>query len=279
MPGSCFLGQPARRTFTSSPGRFFSRHTPPRPQKPKPSRWRWFSPFLSRPFNPSSRPYSNPRTFDSASSAFTLLLTLNAIPFALSSLASYPGTSPVLAKAGAWLRSNFAFTYADAGSKPWTFLTAGFMHANILHIFFNMFTLRTGFDILAFASGISPARMVFLHLYGVLGGSVVAYVSTAAQVRRAKERGDRRGQVQAEQKRYVGASAGVTGVLVTAALTAPRSPIQLMFIPVNFPLAGAVAGWLLLDAYLMGDPMSVVAHEGHLGGALAGALFWMLRMR
>lgn len=144
------------------------------------------------------------------------------------------------------------------------------MHANLLHLLFNMLTLRTGFQILGFTASLAPAQLVSLHLAGVVGGTLVSYLSTGREVADAKSTGNRMRQFQAEQRRYVGASAGVSGVLVAASCIAPRFPITVMFIPVAVPLAGATAGFLFLDAYLLGNATSFVAHEGHLGGCGGG---------
>ncbi|PNS21281.1 hypothetical protein CAC42_1060 [Sphaceloma murrayae] len=215
----------------------------------------------------------------SAKYAWFLIAALAAVPFAITQFAAFPGSSPEIRKMAMWLRDNFAFSYANASDKPWTFVTAGFMHTGIFHILFNMLTLRTGFEIMGFCARVSSVQLISLHLAGVLGGTLVSYLSTGREVAAAKASGNRMRQFEAEQRRYVGASAGVSGVLVAASIIAPRFPITIMFIPIAVPLAGATAGFLFLDAYLMGSATSFVAHEGHIGGALAGGLYYLLRLR
>ncbi|TKX24526.1 rhomboid-like protein 1 [Elsinoe australis] len=278
MSGTCFLGQPSRRTFFNFSRRPTSPNRQGKPTSTSRTPKRLSEWLVARSMNRQTHLYrrhyssnsSGSSPMDSANLAFYILLALNVIPYTISTFASFPNSSPTVRKLSAWIRQNFTFIYTTADSKPWTFLTAGFMHANLLHLLFNMLTLRTGFQILGFTASLAPAQLVSLHLAGVVGGTLVSYLSTGREVADAKSTGNRMRQFQAEQRRYVGASAGVSGVLVAASCIAPRFPITVMFIPVAVPLAGATAGFLFLDAYLLGNATSFVAHEGHLGGCGGG---------
>ena len=142
-----------------------------------------------------------------------------------------------------------AFFPAFALDAPWMFLTSIFLHADLSHLFFNMFAL--------FIFGSSLERIIgsrylfFLFLTsGIIGN--IGYMVTAINPR-----------VPA-----LGASGAIYGVIGSLAVLAPFMMVFLYgMVPIPMILAAAV--WGLIDFIGLSAP-SGVASGAHLGGLFAG---------
>ncbi len=132
--------------------------------------------------------------------------------------------------------------------KPWTLITYMFLHANIMHIFFNMLML--------FFFGPLLERQIgsgrFLGLY--LGSGVLAGLA----------------QVFLFGGNVLGASAAIFGVMGALAMLMPDLRIYLYFVPMK--IIYAVILFAVLDIVLIpsGDQ---VAHIAHLAGLAAGLVY------
>ncbi len=144
--------------------------------------------------------------------------------------------------------------------RLWTPLTAAFSHQGLWHLFWNMLFLHWFGPDLEQLYGRRNFLLLYLH-----GG----LVSSLAHV--TWERG------WGHDVPAIGASGAVMAVVVVTALFYPTRPIWVWFISV--PL------WLLATLKLLGDFSGLMhggdgtAHGAHLGGALAGFLFWWLDLR
>ena len=127
-----------------------------------------------------------------------------------------------------------------AGGEPWRIVTAGFLHAGIIHLGLNMLMLWILGRMLEPAIG--TARFVAVYFVALLGGSLVALIMDPDQL-------------------SVGASGAVFGLMAAAFLIARRRGMD--------ELASQIGILLLLNlAFTFRPGISVGAH---IGGLLAGA--------
>lgn len=156
--------------------------------------------------------------------------------------------------------NHFAFNVGAVVKKEqhYRIVTSGFLHADFIHIFFNMFTL--------FYFG-PPVE----EILGKLGFLVVYFGSMIAG-------GIAMAAVHRKNPSYsaVGASGAVSGVLLSACLFYPFSKIYIMFIPIGIPAILYGAFFIFFSARMSGAERAGVAHEGHLGGAIAGLVLTIL---
>ena len=163
--------------------------------------------------------------------------------------------------------------FAFQPSAPWrghgmTILTYFFLHAGLMHLCGNAYFLAVFGDDVEEALG----RSAFLLL--------VACGTVAGALLHAEF--DPRSEIP-----LVGASAGISAVLVYYALRFPRARIgwalRIYFVPVwwlRFPAAVALALWLgsqALLAWRQAEGLTNISAYGHLGGAAAGLLFWIVQ--
>jgi membrane associated rhomboid family serine protease len=146
----------------------------------------------------------------------------------------------------------------------WQLITSSLLHANLSHLFVNMFALfMFGRDV---EWVLGSAR--YLRLY-------VAAVLSAALVQLAVVSWPSGGPAYPT----LGASGGVFGVLLAFGMLFPRRIVTLLFPPIPMP------AWLFVIAYGLFELLNGVAgtragvaHFAHLGGML-GALLLLLRWR
>jgi membrane associated rhomboid family serine protease len=168
------------------------------------------------------------------------------------------------------LFSWFALWPAAAGNRGaapdfevWQVVTYSFLHANIWHLFVNMYAL------VLFGSDLErlwgPNRYMNLYLASVVTAAVTQLLASR----------------MAELPPFptVGASGGVFGLLLSYALYFPRRTIVLLLPPIPMP-AWVFAGLYGLVELVLGvtGTQEGVAHFAHLGGMLgAGVLIWSWR--
>jgi membrane associated rhomboid family serine protease len=142
----------------------------------------------------------------------------------------------------------------------WQFFTYSFLHdpSSPLHLVFNMVALYFfGTEV----EGLYGTRR-FLALY--MGGAVMAGIVFCADYGLGMP--------------AIGASGAVYAVMVVFAIHFPRRVIQVFalffFIPIEAWLLVSIAILLDTSSYLYGGSRDGVAHLAHLGGCLAGWLFY-----
>ena len=136
----------------------------------------------------------------------------------------------------------------------WQLLSFQFLHAGLLHLFFNVLTLYF------FGRSVEETlgTKAFLKLYflsGFLGGVLQVLANLVLP--------------QHHNITVVGASAGILGVLTAYALLFPERSILLWFV---IPVKAKYLLWftLFLSAYGTIVPFDNYAHTAHLGGILGG---------
>lgn len=133
-------------------------------------------------------------------------------------------------------------------------LTHAFVHADWMHLAFNMFVLyEFGHAVEADLAQLGWLGFPFLYVAGIVGGAIPAL---------RKHRNNR-------NYRSLGASGAVSAVLVSFILMHPDTTLLLFFvIPVPAVLAGVLFFWY--ESRMHQRSRGRVAHDAHLGGALVG---------
>lgn len=148
-------------------------------------------------------------------------------------------------------------TYAILEMKQYDrMLTAAFLHADMVHLFFNMFTLYIFAPTLVFYIG--PVKFLILYLAAIIGGNTISLWMY------------RRDSIYTA----IGASGGVCGVLFASIAMNPQSMMGFFFIP----MPGWVFGILYLGYSVYGMKKSIgnIGHAAHLGGAVVGLILAIL---
>ncbi len=141
--------------------------------------------------------------------------------------------------------------------KPWTIITYGFLHSGILHILFNLLVLYYVGNI--FMNFFSKEQFLTYYFSGIFVGGIIFMLSynylpglgTGNSV-------------------LVGASAGVTAILVGLATYIPNYALHFQFIG-RVPLKYLAIFFVALDVIQIPDG-NAGGHLAHLGGALIGFL-------
>jgi membrane associated rhomboid family serine protease len=147
----------------------------------------------------------------------------------------------------------------------WTALTAAFSHIELNHFLVNMISFHQLSQILVYTPGLQAGTIVTLALGSAVAGSV-AFVAhqEASKTPLAKSVG-------------LGASGLVMGITGAVACLAPRQKMAIFgIIPVPMWAIGVFTA--AYNVYFVGAS-SRVAHDAHLGGAIFGVLFYILRLR
>lgn len=142
------------------------------------------------------------------------------------------------------------------------FLTSGFIHADWMHLLFNMYMLyefgKIVEQLYVSAFGELEGRIYYLLLY--LGGIVVS--SLPSYIKHQDN-----GVYSA-----LGASGGVSGVVFSLIFFAPWATIELFFlIPIPFIIGGVLYLWY--SDYMSKEGKDNIGHDAHFWGAVYGFLF------
>ncbi|UFH32820.1 rhomboid family intramembrane serine protease [Chryseobacterium sp. C-71] len=136
-------------------------------------------------------------------------------------------------------------------------LSAGFLHADIMHLLFNMMTLYFFGPVIL--EGFGTVGFIIIYIGSILLGNIFSLF------------------IYQKQPWYsaIGASGGVSGVLFAAIAMAPNMSLYLFFIPI--PIPGFIFGLLYFgySVYMMLNPKQWdnLGHAAHLGGAFFGLVY------
>jgi membrane associated rhomboid family serine protease len=139
------------------------------------------------------------------------------------------------------------------------FITCGLIHADYMHLIFNMLTLYFFGTIMEahYQGELGLQKYYYLALY--IGALIVSNIPTYL-----KHRND-------EDYRSLGASGAVSAVLFAFILLRPWQQIIVMVIPVPAIIYGGL--FLFYSAYMSRKGGDHVNHDAHFYGALFGILF------
>lgn len=136
-------------------------------------------------------------------------------------------------------------------------LSAGFLHADIAHLIFNMLTLYFFGPIVIGTFG--DLGFLIIYIGSILLGNIFSMF------------------IYKKQSWYsaIGASGGVSGILFAAIAIDPQIGIMFFFIPI--PIPGFIFGLLYFgySVYSMLNPRQNdnIGHSAHLGGAFLGLIY------
>ncbi len=130
--------------------------------------------------------------------------------------------------------------------------TSGLLHADWIHLIFNMYALYLFGDIVVFRLGVLPFLIIYLG--SLLAGSLYSL------------------SYHKNEPYYsaIGASGAVSGIVYASILLYPQMELFLFFIPI--PIKGYIFGviYLLYSIYGMKKQLGNIGHSAHLGGAIGG---------
>lgn len=149
--------------------------------------------------------------------------------------------------------------YRTVRNKTWyELLTSGFLHANVGHLFVNMFTLYFFGPIMELKIG----GIYFLGLY--LSGLIVAGIPSIIKFK--------------DDPNYatLGASGAVGSVLFAFIFLYPLDKIYLLLIPIPIPAFVFAILYLIYSIYASKQPRGKINHEAHIAGAIWGILYLVI---
>lgn len=136
-------------------------------------------------------------------------------------------------------------------------LSSAFLHADIVHLAFNMITFYF------FAPWVIEMLGIWMFLFIYFGSLLLGNILTLVL------------QKDNYNYRAVGASGAVTGVIYSAILFNPDANLYLFFaIPIPAYLFGI--GYLLYSIYGMKAQNDNIGHTAHFGGAIGGYLLTLI---
>lgn len=151
------------------------------------------------------------------------------------------------------------YPYQVVKNKKWyQLLSSGFLHADFMHLAFNMLTLYFFGPYLEQIMG--PVGFVGLYLSSI----VIANLPTVFK--------------QKDNPKYasLGASGAVEAVIFAFILFSPLSKIYLFIIPIGVP--AVLFGFLFIaySMYASKKQLGNINHDAHIGGAVYGIVFTMI---
>jgi len=144
------------------------------------------------------------------------------------------------------------------GQNVYTLITSGLVHADWMHLFFNMFT----FYAFAFTLESLMGSWQFGLLYFL--GLVLSDLPTVIKHK--------------DHFNYnsLGASGAISAVLFSYILFNPMSKIYIMFIPIGIPAVVFGILYLIYCAYASRNSRDHINHDAHFFGALTGLIFTII---
>jgi membrane associated rhomboid family serine protease len=137
-------------------------------------------------------------------------------------------------------------------------ISSGFLHADMGHLFFNMFTLYMFAPVVSGYFGYTS--FFFIYIGSLVFGSLLTLLM------HKNDNG----------YRAIGASGAVTGIIYSAILIQPDMMLGLFYIiPIPAYLFGI--GYLLYSIYGMKTKNDNIGHTAHFGGAIGGYLFTLIK--
>ncbi|KQM79070.1 peptidase [Pedobacter sp. Leaf216] len=144
------------------------------------------------------------------------------------------------------------------GQNVYTLITSGLVHADWMHLFFNMFTF--------YAFAFTLERLMGSWQFGLLYflGLILSDLPTVIKHK--------------DNFNYnsLGASGAISAVLFSYILFNPMSKIYIMFIPIGIPAVVFGILYLIYCAYASRNSRDHINHDAHFFGALTGLIFTII---
>jgi len=133
-------------------------------------------------------------------------------------------------------------------------ITSAFLHANIVHLVFNMFSLYSFGEYIELLYGIKTFLIIYFS--GILGGSLLSLIIHRNHF----------------EYKALGASGGVCGIIYASIFLIPGGGIYVWPCPVAIPAWIYAILFLVASFFAMRAQMGNIGHDAHLGGAIVGLL-------
>lgn len=172
------------------------------------------------------------------------------------------GEASVLNSTEAFLQETLALPLSFGGlaHKPWTLVTYMFTHIALMHIFWNMISLFWFGSILG--NYTSNRKIIPLYLLGGIAGGIITIILITVVPTLHSDLG----------VPLIGASAGVTAIIIAAATLVPEVRMNLMFVgPVKLFYVALFV--IFIDVLSVASYTNIGGNLAHLGGALMGYIF------
>ena len=149
-------------------------------------------------------------------------------------------------------RYKFQVTRILNGDK-FRLISSGFLHADWIHLIFNMYALFLFGEIVAAQLGNLPFFIIYFG--SLLAGSLYSLYYHKREPYYSS----------------IGASGAVSGIVYSCIILYPEMNLQLIFLPM-IDIPGYVFGllYLLYSIYGMKRRLGNIGHSAHLGGAIGG---------
>lgn len=138
-------------------------------------------------------------------------------------------------------------------------ISSGFLHADMGHLFFNMFTLYMFAPVVINYFG--STSFFLIYMISLFFGSLLTLIMHKNDY----------------NYRAIGASGAVTGILYSAILIDPSMSLYLFFIPIPIPAYLFGIGYLLYSIYGIRAKNDNIGHTAHFGGAIGGYLITLVK--
>lgn len=138
-------------------------------------------------------------------------------------------------------------------------VSSAFLHADIGHLFFNMFTLFMFAPVVI--SHLGSLSFLIIYIGSLIFGSLLTLYFHKNDY----------------SYRAIGASGAVTGVLYSAILLQSDMSLYLFFIPIPIPAYIFGICYLLYSIYGMKAKNDNIGHTAHFGGAIGGFLITIIK--
>ncbi len=159
-------------------------------------------------------------------------------------------------------------------AQVWRFITFQFLHASLMHLFFNMLGLYVfGPTVERYLGG--QRYLAFYLVTGIFGGVMYLLLNLLGVI------ADSMGITAVPGLLFhlttvplIGASAGVFGVIMACAKIEPNTVVQLIFPPIALKMRTFAYGFVALSMInLFMGAKNAGGEAAHLGGAIAGYFF------
>ncbi|MDP4267191.1 MAG: rhomboid family intramembrane serine protease [Bacteroidota bacterium] len=153
--------------------------------------------------------------------------------------------------------------YLISKDREWyRFLTSGFVHADWMHLFVNMFVLYSfGSELERYMSFVFGIKYKFLYLIMYFTSIILPLYPSY------------RKNLKNPGYSSIGASGAVSAVVFACIIYNPLASFMIIFIPIRFPAFVFGILYLIYSAYMSRKKIDNIGHDVHFWGSIYGVLF------